>query len=57
MHVTILIKHLHYEYYIDTKATNLAEQQFRSDLGACIINYRLHGMKLKNHMFVCVLIS
>ena len=25
-----------------TKATNLLEQQFRSDLGAFKINYRLH---------------
>ena len=61
MHVTVLIKHLQYvlqiEYYIKNKGTNHLEQQFCSSLGTCKINYRLLWMKLKNDMFIWLLIS
>ena len=60
MHVTVLIKHLHY-YKLNiiskNQTTNLSKQQFRSNLGACKINYQMYWMKLKNNMFTCLLIS
>ena len=59
MHVTVLIRHLHQqlqtEYYIEKQGHKPLEQQFHSYLGTCKINYLLHGMKLKNDMFIDII--
>ena len=60
MHVTVLMKYLHYyklNITLKNKATNLLEQQFHSDLGTFKIKFCFNGMKLKNDVFICLLIS
>ena len=53
MHDTVLIKYFYYyksNIISKNKATNLLEQQFCPNLGACKINYCLLWMKLNNDM-------